>query len=151
MPRSVEDLWNIPIAHGCSWLPPNSRIPPEDRHRYQSVNPPIHLVYSDYEPKPVAWDEKIEQAGKLLRLILKNHKNANIERRVNEAGYFLTIANPENLDLSQAKVRFVPQRTRGGKQPEYIEVFIPVLAGPVKTTWFKRLLSRVRTLVERYY
>lgn len=62
---TVEDLWTIPIEHGCSWLPPNSPIPVEDRLRYVPARP-IRLFLDNTadlnRASQVDWDKRLEGA-----------------------------------------------------------------------------------------
>jgi hypothetical protein len=149
--RTLETLWNEPLEHACSWLPPRSPITGADRYRYQSIRP-IRLVADtvaeEYLRQRAIFDPdglRVKRAFERYQTITQDKMRVAVVLKINDKGYTINFANPGSLDFSKIVPTIIGNYRCNGTV---------VLAIPYKepAAWYhtwKGLWNRVRSFVKR--
>ncbi len=159
--RTVEMLWNEPLEHNCSWLPPCSGIPLESRKYYQSIRP-IHPFLDDTADMRVRgqydWGPKLSKSFLQYQAAHASNTLKHVELQINSANYTVQFMNPTGLDLSRiaaevlngAVVISIPflqsnagPSTELGPVPTYIGI-----EPELPTAWYVKLWTRLRQFVK---
>ena len=154
--RTVETMWNEPLEHACSWLPPRSPISGKDRFRYQSIRP-IRLIADtskeEYLREKAIFDQdgqRSKRAFEEYETLVKSHDRDRITLRIDEKGYHIRFANPGTLDF--LKVELSAEGIGTLYRPLNGTVIVTFPYKAVETPWYRTwngVWEKIRSLGKR--